>query len=59
METLSQEEIDRRMTQWRNDRMLEPQRKRRMEELEERCASLERENTELKATVEKLLRRIE
>ena len=59
MEKLSQEEMDHRMVQWRNDRLLEPQRKRRMEELEERCASLERENAELKATVEKLLRRIE
>ena len=59
MEKLSQEEIDRRMIQWRNDRLLEPQRKKRMEELEQRCARLERENAEKDIIIEKLLLRVE
>lgn len=59
MEKLTQEEIDRRMIQWRNDRLLEPRRQERIE-------ALEIENAELRATVaaqqkmiEKLLLRIE
>lgn len=59
MEKLTQAEIDRRMIQWRNDRLLEPQRK-------ERIDVLEQENAELRATVaaqqkmiEKLLLRVE
>ena len=59
MERLSQKEIDRRMTQWRNDRMLEPQRHQRMKELEERCTRLEAENAEKDRMIEKLLLRIE
>jgi len=59
MEKLSQAEINRRMTQWRNDRLLEPKRKKRMKELEDRCAFLETENAELKRTVEMLCLRIE
>ena len=47
------------MIQWRNDRLLEPQRKQRVAELEEHCAHLERENAALKAIIEKLLLRIE
>lgn len=59
MEKLSSEEINRRMIQWRNDRALEPQRKQRMEELEQRCARLERENAEKDLIIEKLLLRVE
>lgn len=59
MEKLTQAEIDRRMVQWRNDRVLEPQRKRRMEELEQRCAQLEAENAKKDAIIEKLLLRVE
>lgn len=59
MKKLSPEEINRRMIQWRNDRALEPQRKRRMAELEQRCARLERENAEKDLIIEKLLLRIE
>ena len=59
MEKLSPQEINRRMIQWRNDRMLEPQRKKRMQELEARCHALEEENTELKTMVETLLLRVE
>lgn len=59
MEHLSPEEINRRMTQWRNDRALEPQRKQRMEDLEERCARLETENAEKDRIIEKLLLRVE
>jgi transposase len=63
MEKLSQKEIDRRMIQWRNDRRLEPLRKRRMEELEQRCAeleaTLERERAERRAEAETFRIRIE
>lgn len=59
MEKLTQAEIDRRMVQWRNDRLLESQRKQRMEELEQRCARLERENAEKDVLIEKLLLRVE
>ena len=59
MEKLSQEEINRRMVQWRNDRLLEPVRQRKMLELEERCARLEAENAEKDRIIEKLLLRIE
>jgi hypothetical protein len=59
MERLTQAEIDRRMIQWRNDRRLEPIRKRRMAELEERCARLEKENAAKDAIIEKLLLRVE
>lgn len=59
MRNLTQEEINRRMIQWRNDRRLEPERKKRMQELEERCAWLERENAQQKILIEKLLLRIE
>jgi hypothetical protein len=59
MEKLSQEEINRRMIQWRNDRMLEPQRQQRMKELEERCTRLEAENAAKDRMIEKLLLRIE
>lgn len=66
MEKLSPDEINRRMVQWRNDRLLEPQRKRRIEQLEQRCAELEEENAQLRTTVsaqqrtiEKLLLRVE
>jgi len=59
MEKLSPEEMDRRMTQWRNDRLLEPQRQQRMQELEERCTRLETENAEKDRMIEKLLLRIE
>lgn len=59
MEKLSPKEINRRMVQWRNDRALEPQRKRRIEELEQRCARLERENAEKDFIIEKLLLRVE
>lgn len=44
MEKLSPQELNRRMIQWRNDRLLEPQRQKRMQALEE-------ENAELKTTV--------
>lgn len=59
MEKLSPEEVNRRMIQWRNDRLLEPRRKRRMEELEQRCARLERENAAKDVIIEKLLLRVE
>ncbi len=59
MEKLTQAEIERRMIQWRNDRLLEPQRKQRMAELEERCARLERESAEKDAIIAKLLLRVE
>ncbi len=59
MELLTQEEIDRRMIQWRNDRALEPLRKKRMKELEERCAFLEAENARKDIIIEKLLLRVE
>lgn len=59
MEKLSPEEINRRMVQWRNDRALEPQRKQRMAELEQRCARLERENAEKDLIIEKLFLRVE
>lgn len=59
MEELSLEEINRRMVQWRNDRALEPERKQRMEELEQRCARLEMENSVKDILIEKLLVRIE
>jgi transposase len=59
MEKLLQEEIDRRMIQWRNDRLLEPQRKQRMEELEQRCAYLEAESARKDLIIEKLLLRVE
>lgn len=59
MAQLTPEEINRRMQQWRNDRLLEPQRKKRMQELEERCARLEEENTQQKLIIEKLFLRIE
>lgn len=58
-EKLTQAEIDRRMVQWHNDRRLEPMRRKRMAELEERCSTLEAENAELKRTIQKLLLRIE
>lgn len=63
MKKLTQQEINRRMIQWRNDRRLEPQRKRRMRELEERCARLEgelaRERRERQEIVEILMLQIE
>jgi hypothetical protein len=59
MESLSPEEMNRRMTQWRNDRALEPRRKQRMEELEQRCAHLEAESARKDILIEKLLLRIE
>lgn len=63
MEKLTQEEIDRRMVQWRNDRTLEPVRQKRMQELEDRCTYLEaelaRERKEREDTVEALKLQIE
>jgi transposase len=59
MEKLTQEEIDHRMIQWRNDRLLEPQRRQRMEELEERCSYLEAESAKKDLIIEKLLLRVE
>lgn len=59
MNNLTPEEINRRLTQWRNDRALEPQRKQRMRELEQRCARLEKENAEKDRIIEKLLLRVE
>lgn len=63
MEKLTQAEIDRRMIQWRNDRLLEPERKQRIAELEARCAeleaTLERERAERRAEAEAFRMRIE
>ncbi|MFH0770348.1 MAG: IS66 family transposase [Candidatus Peregrinibacteria bacterium] len=56
---LSKEVIRTRMVQWRNDRRLEAQRRERVAILEARCGQLEQENAELRATVQKLLLRIE
>lgn len=47
------------MVQWRNDRALEPERKRHMQELEHRCSRLEAENAEKDRIIEKLLLRVE
>jgi transposase len=63
MSELSRAEIDRRMIQWRNDRRLEPERKRRMAELEARYAvleaTLERERAERRTEAEAFRIRIE
>jgi transposase len=59
MEKLTQEEIDHRMIQWRNDRLLESQRKERMQELEEENEELRTMAATQQRTIEKLLLRVE
>ena len=59
MGKLSQQEINRRMIQWRNDRRLEPERRRRIEALEKENAQLKATVAAQQQTIEKLLLRIE
>lgn len=59
MEKLTQTEIDRRMIQWRNDRLLESQRKERMQELEQENEELRTMAATQQRTIEKLLLRVE
>jgi transposase len=59
MEQLTHEEINRRMIQWRNDRLLEPQRQKRMQALEEENAELRATAAAQQRTIEKLLLRVE
>lgn len=59
MGKLTQVEINRRMIQWRNDRLLEPQRRGRILKLEEENARLRAIVADQQRTIEKLLLRVE
>lgn len=59
MEQLTPKEINRRMIQWRNDRLLEPQRQKRIQALEAENAELRATAAAQQRTIEKLLLRVE